>query len=210
METDSNKMYDAIIKLNRKIAELEQRNMEVENILSSFNPAAESEESKAIVEQETTLTDPFNLEARKNVSLPNGGVIRMKSKPLCVNGRHVINNEDTVAFCSKCSAIMCDRHLYDLDQPVCMNCLKEEIKDFDSNSLYLLFAIKNNVPVYRLRRRLNISSEDMKAAISLLESKNCITQDIIFRRHINIYGENVLNTAMLLYDFSFLEPLYVK
>ncbi len=203
MEDDSNKLYDAILKLNRKVSELEQRNMEIETILASFTPAEEKEE-KPVIDQESTITDPYNLEAHKNVSLPNGGVVRLKSKSLCVNGRHIVNNLESVTFCSTCNAIICIEHQYELDEQRCTNCLKDEIKEFDSNSLYLLFAIKNNVPVRKLRRRLNISVDELKVAISLLQSKNCVTQDLLFRYHINVYGESLLNTARLLYDFSFL------
>jgi hypothetical protein len=208
MEEDTNKIYEALLKLNRRVAELDQRNAEIEAILSTFNPTQEKEGDRVVIDEESTIIDPYNLESHKNVSLPNGGVIRVKSKSFCVNGRHIVNSAEDILFCSKCNAILCNQHIYGLDEPLCTACIKEEIKAFDMNSLFLLLGIKYNVPIRKIRRRLNISNSDIKTALSLLKAQNCITQDLFFRYKINIYGENVLNLATLLYDFSFLEPLF--
>lgn len=209
-EDDLNKLYDSVLELNKKISELDGRNAEIESFLSSLNTdasknAQDGKDVDAVIDQESTIVDPYNIGGHKSLSLPNGGVVKLKSRSFCVNGRHVVNNVDDMLFCSRCNAIVCRAHAYELEEQVCSACLKDEIKEFDSTCLYLLFALKNGIPVRKLKHRLNASKDEMDSAISKLKSHNCVAQDMLFRYRISIRGEEVLNTARILYDFSFLE-----
>ena len=82
---DIDKIYDALVRLNKKVSELEQRDMEIESILSNLNLSPKKED-EYILDQENTIVDSYNLSGHKSVSMPNGGVIRMKSKSFCVLG----------------------------------------------------------------------------------------------------------------------------
>lgn len=205
MENDSEKLYEAILKLNKRVTELDQKNIEIETLLSSvnFSNTKDSKEN-VVIDQETTVVDPYNMAGHKSVSMPNGGVIRLKSKSLCVNGRHIINNNEDILFCSKCNSIFCRDHSYGLDATICTNCLKEELGQFDNVSLYVLFALKNGISLSALKKRLNIPKIDLDNSLKKLKETNCATQDIFFRYKLSIYGEEVLNIASLLYNFDFL------
>ncbi len=205
MEEDISKLYEALLKLNKKVSELDQRNTEIQAAISSMSPPAIGEE-KPVIDQETTMLDAYNISGYKSLSLPDGGFVRLKSRSLCVNGRHVVDSTDKMLFCSKCDAIICTDHRYDLDETVCAGCLEKRISDFDSMSLYVLFALENGISIRKLRKRLNIPWKEIEAALDKLQKSNCIFRDLLFRYRINIYGESAVDTAKLIMDFSFLEP----
>jgi hypothetical protein len=209
-DDDLEKLCDAIQKLNKRVSDLDQRNVDIESLIASLAPVQGKQNVDNIVDQECTIADPLNLNGYKSISMPNGGVVKLKSKSFCINGRHLVVNADDIIFCSKCNTIMCKQHDHGLDEPVCTNCLKEEIKDFDDVSLYILFSLRNGISIRRLKARINVPQEKFKEAIEKLFSYSSISQDIFLRYHITIYGEQVLDTAARLYDFSFLEPLKSK
>ncbi|MCL5101658.1 MAG: hypothetical protein M1348_03555 [Candidatus Parvarchaeota archaeon] len=204
MEDDFEKVYDAILKLNKRISELDQRNLEIETLLSTISPKCDAPKEEAIFEQEGTILDPYNIGGHKSVSMPNGGVIRLKSKSLCVNGRHAVDNPDEISFCSKCSAIVCKNHTYDYKETICTGCLKNELNGLNEASLYALFAIKERIPIRTLKKKLNIPKEDLNIALQQLMESKCVRQDIFFHYRISMYGEETLSIAKLIYDFDFL------
>ncbi len=206
MEDDMNKIYDAIFKMSKKLAEMDQRNQELEEIVSKFgqNRHVEEEQDPTIIDQENYLVDPHAIGGHKNLSLPNGGSIRLKSQPLCINGRHIIKDSSEILFCSKCSSIFCTGHSYESEDPTCVNCLREEIRDFDSLSLYVMFALRNGIPLSKIKRRFNLSGSELSDSLSKLVSSGCVKRDMFFRCLLTITGEKVLNSACVLYDFDFL------
>ncbi len=205
MEEDTDKLYEALLKLNKKVSELDQRNVETQAAISSLSPPA-IEEERPIIDQEVTMLDAYNISGYKSLSLPDGGFVRLRSRSLCVNGRHVVDSADKVLFCSKCNAIICTDHRHDLDETICTGCLEKRISDFDSMSLYVLFALENGISIRKLRKRLNVPWKEIEAALDKLQKSNYIFRDLLFRYQINIYGESAVNTAKLVMDFSFLEP----
>ena len=206
MDEDANKIYEALFKMSKKLAEIDQRNQELEEIISKFNSRQSSgeEQNPTIIDQENYLADPFAIGGHRNLSLPNGGSIRLKSQPLCINGRHIIKDSLDILFCSKCNSIFCAEHRYDSDDPICVNCLKEEIRDFDSLSLYLMFSLRNGIRVSKIKRRFNLSNKEISSSLSRLVSVGCVRRDVFFKYLLTMAGEKVLNTARLLYDFDFL------
>ncbi len=195
------KLYDAILKLSKRISELDQRNIEIESILSSMTPSQQKEDAY-ILDQENTIVDSYNISGYKNVSLPNGGVIKLKSKSFCANGRHVIENLEKMIFCAKCNAIICREHYLELDgEPACVSCLKNELNGVDDLSLYILSAISDDFPLWRLRRLLNVDIKEFKTALKNLLELKYIKQNLIFSYEITLYGRRVLNLAENLYDF---------
>jgi cell division protein ZapA (FtsZ GTPase activity inhibitor) len=198
------KLYDAVIKLNKRVSELDQRNIEIETILSKFPPQQQKEDSY-ILDQENTVIDPYNVGGYKNVSMPNGGVIKIKSKSFCANGRHIIENLEKILFCAKCNAILCAEHYLGVDgEPVCSNCIKNELKNIDSLSLYILAAISGGFSLHKLKKLLNVERKEFGDSLSFLLSSKYIKQNLLFSYELTIHGRHTLALAENLYDFSFL------
>ena len=210
MENDFDKIYDAIFKMNKKLSEIDLKNLELSKIISSLpalKPATNDDPQEAIIEQEDVVADPYSVGGYKNVSLPNGGLIRIKSKPFCSNGRHMISDTDGLIFCSRCSSVICRDHRPAIDEPMCRQCLSVALKDFDAADLYVLFAVVNGVQTKKLRKTLNLSRAEFSAAVSKLVRKGCARQNMFFSLKPTLYGMNVSNLASCLYDMSFIMKL---
>jgi hypothetical protein len=198
------KLYDAVVKLNKRISELDQRNVEIESILSSLPPPQQKEDFY-ILDQENTVIDPYNIGGYKNVSMPNGGAIKIRSKSFCANGRHIIENQEKILFCTKCSAITCTEHYFGVDsEPFCSSCLKNELKDIDDVSLYIIAAIDGGFSLHKLKRLLNVGHKEFLGSLSALLTSKYIKQNLFFSYGLTVYGRRVLALAENLYDFSFL------
>lgn len=205
MGEDIDKLYNAVIKLSKKVSELDQRNVEIESILSTFNPKTQKEDAY-ILDQENTVVDSYNIGGYKNVSMPNGGVIRMKSKSFCVNGRHILDNLNNIVFCSKCNAIICTDHFLMIDgEPACINCIKDELKNLDNLSLYILAALVKKFPLFKLKRSFNVQIGEFRSALTYLLKSGYIKQNVLFLYTITLYGKRLVNIAENLYDFSFMD-----
>lgn len=193
-----------MFKLNKKLNELDQRNSEIEAIIASLTKQTTEQASNEgfILDQEEIIVDPFRVGGYKNTSLPNGGVVKIKSQPLCLNGKHIIKNQEAIRFCSKCNGIFCIEHGYNMNEPICIDCLKDILKDFDQLDIYILSALNESVPLRRLKKALNISNKDISINLSKLLSKGCIKQDLFLRYHLTIQGGTILFLGVNLYDIT--------
>ncbi len=210
MENDFDKIYDAIFKMNKKLSEIDLKNVELSKILSSlpvFKPAAAIPQADEIVEQEDTVADPYSVGGYRNVSLPNGGLIRIKSKPLCSSGRHIVFDIDGIIFCSHCNSIICKDHKPALDEPLCKPCISEVLKGFDVADLYVLFAVVKGVQLNKLKKVLGLSRRDLSTALSKLINKGCARQNIMFAINPTMYGISISGLASCLYDMDFILKL---
>ena len=203
-EDDLNRIYDAITSLSKRVAELDQKNSEIASVLSGLAAGALSqpEPDQMILDQESTVVDPYNISGHKNFSLPTGGVIKVKSKSMCVNGLHLVDDQSKITFCSRCGAIICKDHMYDLDENLCVNCLKKELKEFNSLDIYLLNAVYNNIAFKDVKRQLRLSSKEISESASKLVASGCIKKDLMFRYFLTGYGAGVLKMGVNLYSIS--------
>ena len=190
MEDDINKMYEEIVRLSKKISELDQRSAEIESVISSLDLSSKPKEPEnpAILDQETITLDPHNIGGYRNLSMPNGGVMKVKATPFCVNGRHVVRSVDDITFCAKCSSIFCEAHAYPTEEPMCEACIKDTIRDFDPAAFYALFAARYGIPLRKLRKRLNMSRSEIKPHLEKLVSSGCMKQNMLFRYSLLIFS----------------------
>jgi hypothetical protein len=203
-EDELHKIYEAVAALSRRVAELDQKNSELAGAINTIatSMGGPQQSDSMVLDQETTIVDPYNIASHKNFSLPSGGVIKIKSKSLCTNGLHVVEDQSKIIFCSKCSSIICVDHRYDLDDNICTNCLKKELDGFDRLDIYLLYAIYNDTPLKDFRKRFKLPLRDVSSAVSKLVSHGCIEKDIVFRRFLTPYGINVLKLGACLYGLD--------
>ena len=210
MGNDFDRIYDAIFKMNKKLSEIDLKNAELSRILLSLpatGPVAGDQKEDAIIEQEDVIADPYSVGGYKNVSLPNGGLIRIKSKPFCSTGRHMISDIDGLIFCSRCSSMICRDHRPKMDDPLCRQCLSDALKDFDAADLYVLFAVVSGVQTKKLRNAIGLSRAELSMTVSKLIKTGCIRQNMVFSLKPTMYGMNVSCLASCLYDMGFILKL---
>lgn len=207
MEDDIEKLYDAISKLNKKLSGLEIKNEELARILSSAQPAVPQREqcdysNEPITEEENTVIDTHGIGGYRNISLPNGGAIRVKSKPFCFTGRHIVSNLEGAVFCSHCDSLICKDHDFKLDEPICRKCVSAILQDIGFPDVYLLFGMVNGIPLARVRKHFNLSRREFSSAVSRLAKKGCVRMNLLFRPSPTFYGTSMSGFAAKIYDLD--------
>jgi hypothetical protein len=199
MEEEQKRLYEEITRLNEKVLELGQRNAEIEAKLASVQARDETHDGEQIIEQEAYLLDAHNPPGKKTISLPNGGVIKLRSQSFCVNGRHIIRDSASMLFCSKCDSIMCTSHASGLDEPLCSICISSMLSGVDNIDLFILHALYSKKPFSELKRRLNVG-EKFNESLSKLVGLGYVKRNILFSYGLTIDGEYALKLALQIKD----------
>lgn len=212
MEDDIEKLYDALSKLNKKVSDMDVRNEEIARMLSSAQSAGPKVEprdysSDPIMEEENTVIDTRGMGGYRNISLPNGGAIRVKSKPFCFTGRHIVSNLDGAVFCSHCDSLICREHDFKLDEPICRKCVSALVQDIGFPDVYILFALVNGVPLDRIKRHFNLSRQEFSTAVSRLIKNGCAKRNLFFLTAPTFYGTSTAGLAAKIYDLEFIMKL---
>ncbi len=194
-DKDLDKLYDLIYKLNEEVAELKRRSEEVKQ-----DP--DESQMDVVTDQEHVLVDPHSLGEYKNVSLPNGSVLKMRTYPMCVNGRHVINDLSDIVFCSRCGGAICSKHALDIDPPLCKNCIREEVGILSEAEIAVLVAVSKGVPFWRMTKTLKVSRGLVSKSLEKLRSLGFIRLGFpnFLRYETTMDGDNFIRLASFIYD----------
>ncbi len=205
MEDEIKQLYEAILKMNEKIEQTESKNMQLEALINAMSQYFIDKKEEEVIDQETVVLDPFNLGGYKNVSTSNGSVLRVKSKGFCVNGRHPIDENSQVFICSKCNGMICDKHEKGLSPPLCINCIKDEIKDLELLHIYILNAISAGISINELRKSMKSPRKEFNQATQDLITEGYLEKDLLFRKMLTMKGNYALSLGRVLYDLSFMQ-----
>ena len=205
MEEEIKHLYEAVIKLNEKMSQVNSKNEQLEVLINSISQYILENKGEDIMEQETVVLDPFNLGGYKNISSQNGSVFKVKSKALCVNGRHTVENAEPVLICSKCNSIICHQHDKGVFPPICINCISKEIEDLDPLDIYVLHSVSADISLGALRKILKGSYKEFARSQGKLIRDRYIERDLLFRRTLTVKGSGALAMGSKLYDLSFLQ-----
>ena len=205
MEEELRQLYEAILKMNEKVSEINSKNEHLETLINAMSQYILEKNNDDITEQETVVLDPFNLGGYKNVSSANGSVSKIRSKGLCVNGRHSIDEYSPVLICSRCNGIICDKHDTDLSPPLCVNCIKDQIRDLDTLDIYILNAVNLDIPINDLRKNIKGSYKEFTRSQQKLLKEGYLEKDLLFRKILTIKGSSALALGSKVYDLSFMQ-----
>ena len=205
MEDDIKQLYEAVIKINEKLSQVNSRNDQLESLINSISQYISEKNEGDITEQEIVVLDPFNIGGYKNVSASNGSVLKVRSKGLCVNGRHSIEETASVILCSKCNGIICEKHDTGLSPPLCVNCIKEQINDLELLDIYILNAVNIGVSLNDLRKIVKGSYKEFIDSQQQLLKKGYLGRDLFFRKILTTKGASALALASKVYDLSFMQ-----
>lgn len=204
MEEELRQLYEAVLKMNEKISQINSKNEHLESLINSISQYILENKGEDITEQETIVLDPFNLGGYKNVSSSNGSVFKVKSRAFCVNGRHSIDEGAPVLLCSKCGGIVCYDHDTGLSPPLCTGCIKNELDELGSLEIYILHSINKDVPINQLRKTLKGSYREFNEALAKLIKSGYVERDLLFRKVLTMKGSSALALGSKLYDLSFI------
>jgi hypothetical protein len=205
MEDDIRQLYEAVLKMNEKLSQVNSKNEQLESIINAMSQFMLSKNEGDITEQEVVVLDPFNISGYKNVSTSNGSVLRIRSKGLCVNGRHAVDENSNVRVCSKCNGLLCEAHDTGLNPPMCVNCIKEEIRELDLLDIYILNAVSLGISMSNLRKVTKGSYKEFNAAQQNLLKGGYLDKDLLFRKILTTKGAYALSLGSKVYDLSFME-----
>lgn len=205
MEDDIKQLYEAVLKINEKISQVNSRNEQLESVINSMSQYILEKNEGDITEQEIVVLDPFNLGGYKNISTANGSVLKVKSKSLCVNGRHVIGEASSIILCSKCNGIICEKHDTGLNPPLCINCIKDEIKDLEPLDIYILNAVNIGLNLINLRKIVKGSYKEFMSSQQRLLKEGYLERDLLFRKILTTKGASALALGSKVYDLSFMQ-----
>lgn len=206
MEDEMRQLYEAMLKMNEKVSDVNRKNEQLESVLNALSQYLLGNKTEEITEQEMTVLDPFNLGGYRNVSSANGSVFKVKSKALCVNGRHTVAENSPVLLCSKCNGIVCYEHDRALSPPMCVNCIQGEMGDLGPLEIYILNAVNRGISVNDLRKALKGSHREFSYAQSRLLKEGYIEKKILLGKTITIKGTSALTLGSKVYDLSFMQP----
>lgn len=204
MEEEIKQLYEAFLKMNEKLSQINSKNEHLESLVNSLSQYILENKGEEITEEEMTILDPFNLGGYKNVSSPNGSVFKVKSRSLCVNGRHVINDGEPVLLCSKCSSIICYQHDKGISPPLCINCIENELGELGPLEIYILDSVNKGIPLNSLRKALKGSYKEFAKSQLKLIREGYLEKDIFFRRVLTLKGNKALVFGSKIYDLSFI------
>jgi len=205
MEDEIKQLYEAVLKLNEKISQVNSRNEQLESLVNSISQYILEKNEGDITEQEIVVLDPFNIGGYKNVSTANGSVLKVRSKGLCVNGRHSVDENAPVVLCSKCNGIICEKHDSGLSPPLCINCIKEQIKDLDLLDIYILNAVSIGMDLNILRKIVKGSYKEFSSSQQKLFKGGYLERDLLFRKILTTKGASALALGSKVYDLSFIQ-----
>ena len=204
MGSEVDKLYEEIERLNKRISELESENSNSGNNESNTINMGDDRNLGVIPEQESFVLDTHSLGGYRNLSLPNGGVMKVKVLPFCKNGNHVIKSMDDIIFCSRCGGVICKEHAFDISPPLCRECVEKELAGLDHKSIAVLFAVKNGLGLNYLKGTLKLSKKEIDEALSQCVSSGYIKQSIfnfLFSGYQTTFdGERKLYLASLIYE----------
>ncbi len=204
MEEELKQLYEAVLKMNEKLSQVNSKNEQLESLINAMSQYMLSKNDGEITEQETVVLDPFNMSGYKNVSTSNGSVFKVRSKGLCVNGRHSVDENSNVKICSKCNGIICETHDTGLNPPMCVNCIKDQIKDLELLDIYILSAINNGISINQLRKLIKGSYKEFNISQQKLLKEGYIDKDLLFRKILTTKGASALSLGSTVYDLSFI------
>ncbi|MGC8533376.1 MAG: hypothetical protein ACP5MV_01965 [Candidatus Parvarchaeum sp.] len=205
MEDEIKQLYEAVLKLNEKLSQVNSRNEQLESLINSISQYVLEKNEGDITEQEVVVLDPFNIGGYKNVSTANGSVLKVRSKGLCVNGRHSVEETSSVILCSKCNGIVCERHDTGLNPPLCVNCIRDQIKDLDLLDIYILNAVKIGANLNELRKIIKGSYKEFSDSQRKLIREGYLERDLLFRRILTTKGASAVTLGSKVYDLSFMQ-----
>ncbi|MCW1293680.1 MAG: hypothetical protein QXV66_01740 [Candidatus Rehaiarchaeum fermentans] len=184
---------DLISKILQKLDDLEARNLRLEEfIYNNFikrdpNNLSEIDQSLAgprpIVVEERVEPDERNISSYKKTMTPEGSLIAITGKPFCVSGKHLISDNDSILFCSKCGRTICSSH-YVSAPPICFDCAIKEI-NMTEEEIYVLSSLVNN-------KQMEYEVENYYSVISSLEYKGYIKRKFLFTIRPTIKGVHAL------------------
>ncbi|MEM0143698.1 MAG: hypothetical protein QXL94_07085 [Candidatus Parvarchaeum sp.] len=204
MEDDIKQLYEAVLKINERLSQVDSKNGQLESLINSMSQYILEKNEGDITEQEIVVLDPFNIGGYKNVSTPNGSVLKVRSKGLCVNGRHSVDENTSVILCSKCNGIVCERHDTGLSPPLCVNCIKDQIKELELLDIYILNAISIGLNINELRKIVKGSYSEFRSAQQKLLKGGYLEKDLFFRKILTTKGASALALGSKVYDLSFM------
>lgn len=205
MEDELKQLYEAILKINEKLSQVNSKNDQLESLINAMSQYILEKNEGDITEQEIVVLDPFNIGGYKNVSTANGSVLKVRSKGLCVNGRHSVDENSSVVICSKCNGIVCDKHDTGLSPPLCVNCIKDQIKELELLHIYILNAVNLGLNLNDLRKIVKGSSREFNIAQQKLLKAGYLERDILFRKILTTKGASALALGSKVYDLSFMQ-----
>ncbi|MCL4362669.1 hypothetical protein M1585_04285 [Candidatus Parvarchaeota archaeon] len=205
MEEEIKQLYDAVLKLNEKISQVNSKNNQLESLINSMSQYILEKNEGDITEQEIVVLDPFNIGGYKNVSTANGSVLKVRSKGLCVNGRHSVDETTPVILCSKCNGIICEKHDKGLNPPMCVNCIKDQIKDLELLDIYILNAVNTGLNLNELRKIVKGSYREFNSSQQRLIKEGYLERDLLFRKILTTKGASALALGSKVYDLSFMQ-----
>lgn len=205
MEEDIKQLYDAVLKLNEKLSQVNSKNDQLESLINSMSQYILEKNEGDITEQEIVVLDPFNIGGYKNVSTANGSVLKVRSKGLCVNGRHSVDETTPVILCSKCNGIICEKHDTSLNPPMCVNCIKDQIKDLELLDIYILNAVNTGLNLNELRKIIKGSYREFNNSQQRLIKEGYLERDLLFRKILTTKGASALALGSKVYNLSFIQ-----
>ncbi|MEM3786972.1 MAG: hypothetical protein QXZ59_06275, partial [Nitrososphaeria archaeon] len=179
---DNDDLYKAFSKIMQKLSDLEARNLRLEEFIS--NNFASFQTPQPVVVEERTEPDERNISASKKTMTPEGSLITVTSKPICVSGRHIITQDYFIVFCSACGRTICKKHAVG-SSPLCAECALKEI-NMDEEEIYVLCSIVYGTP-------LNYEVSDYATIIDRLEAKGYVKRKFLFKIKPTIKGVHAIN-----------------
>ncbi len=205
MEEDIKQLYEAVVKINERLSQVNSRNDQLESLINSMSEYILEKNEGDITEQEIIVLDPFNIGGYKNVSTSNGSVLKIRSKGLCVNGRHSVDETASLILCSNCSGLICDKHDTRLSPPLCINCIKEQINSLELLDIYILNAVNSGMSLNNLRKIVKGSYKEFIDSQQHLLKEGYLERDLLFRKILTTKGSSALALASKVYDLSFMQ-----
>lgn len=198
MASEVDRLYEEIERLNKKISELKAGSSDN----SSFN--GDPQGIGIIPEQESFILDPHSIGGYRNMSLPNGGVMKVKVLPFCKNGSHIVKDVEKIVFCSRCGGVTCKEHLFDVSPTLCRECVEKEVGGMSYKDVAVLLAVENGLGIDYLTSGLKLSKKEIDESAA-----NCVSGGYLKRSIFNFFfsgyqmtfeGEKMLYLASLVYD----------
>ena len=209
MASESDKLYEEIERLNKRISELESESSRSDNGGVNAAYTGNDKDLGVIPEQESFVVDSHSLGGYRNLSLPNGGVMKVKVLPFCKNGNHIIKSIDEIVVCSRCGGMICKEHAFDISPPMCRECIEKELSALTYKELMVLFAVENKLGMRYLTNDLKLNWREVEEAAANCVSLGYLRQSVfnfLFSGFQTTFeGKQMLYMASLIYDFPSLE-----
>jgi hypothetical protein len=87
---------------------------------------------------------------------------------------------------------------------MCVNCIKDQIKDLELLDIYILSAINNGISINQLRKLIKGSYKEFNISQQKLLKEGYIDKDLLFRKILTTKGASALLLGSTVYDLSFI------